>query len=545
MWNRFKKDHILIAFILIIAFALRIYQVNNLSLYGDELTIGLDSYSILKTGHSSTGQFLPLTFDMGEGRPGGYVYGSVPFVALFGPSIFGIRALSILSGLVIIFLAYLLGRRLIGRNVGLVAAGLMAISPWDLSLSRGGFEAHFALLLSMIGVYTYLLSDRNKWFLPLSALSFGLTIHTYPTYKLVLPFFLIILIWYKGPRKMLSAVNNIYGGLAGIILAIFITLAVMQTLVGGSEERFENINIFARGDLRETIIQKINLDRSLTKLPLLSSLIHNKPVEYGFLLKKSYLDNFSTDFLFLLGDQNPRHNMTGMGSFYLIEILTLAVGLYYLFRYKKRVAVLLVGWILIAPLATSLLVQTHALRSAFMLPALILISATGFVFIWSQLRHWPIFKILLILGFVVQFMLIAENLYFLLPNKYDHFWSGPAKTAAELALSSREDFEAIILSDKIDNAEYAYPVYGMVNPSEVIEQNRQKVEISGYQFKQYGNVYIGSIPKQNVDQLVSGFSGRVLYIGSAGEIGELNNFSVIQSCDKQDALVVKKYPNPD
>ena len=77
-------------------------------MYGDELTIVYDSYSILKTGMDQTGEKLPLTFRMGAGRLGGYIYGTVPFVYLFGPSILGVRALSLLSGLGMIVVIYFL-----------------------------------------------------------------------------------------------------------------------------------------------------------------------------------------------------------------------------------------------------------------------------------------------------------------------------------------------------------------------------------------------------------------------------------------------------
>src|SRR4051812_49148080 len=97
----FFSQHWLMVILLLIAFFLRADDINNnpRGLYGDELTITLDSYSILHTAHDSTGAFLPLTFRMGAGRPGGYVYGSTAFIALFGPGPLGVRSLSILSGL--------------------------------------------------------------------------------------------------------------------------------------------------------------------------------------------------------------------------------------------------------------------------------------------------------------------------------------------------------------------------------------------------------------------------------------------------------------
>jgi hypothetical protein len=77
----FKQPKSALALILIFAFLLRFINIssNPPALYGDELTMVMDAYSVLKTGHDTTGEFLPLTFSKGEGRPGGYIYSSLPF----------------------------------------------------------------------------------------------------------------------------------------------------------------------------------------------------------------------------------------------------------------------------------------------------------------------------------------------------------------------------------------------------------------------------------------------------------------------------------
>ena len=101
-----KNPKFIFIVILILAALLRVININNNppALYGDEITIALDSYSLLKTGQDQLGNNLPLTFSMGAGRPAGYVYAAVPFVAVFGPTPLGVRMPSILSGLGIIIL---------------------------------------------------------------------------------------------------------------------------------------------------------------------------------------------------------------------------------------------------------------------------------------------------------------------------------------------------------------------------------------------------------------------------------------------------------
>ena len=102
--------------ILVVALALRLYKLVELPLYGDELTMVYDSYSLLKTSKDQLGNVLPLTFQMGAGRPGGYVYASIPFVFLFGPSALGVRLLSVISSLGIVCLVYLLGKKFFSEN---------------------------------------------------------------------------------------------------------------------------------------------------------------------------------------------------------------------------------------------------------------------------------------------------------------------------------------------------------------------------------------------------------------------------------------------
>ena len=337
-------------------------------MYGDELTIVYDSYSLLKTGMDQTGEKFPLTFKMGAGRPAGYVYGSIPMVGLFGPTIWGVRSLSVLSGLGIIILMYFLGKKLLGEKVGLWASFLTSISLWDIYLSRGGFEAHFALFLSLFGVVLFL----YKKYIPMAVL-FGLAIFTYPTFKLTIPFLFIVLMCFSGFIKTLKNKSFI---ISVLILAVFAGFSINETFKGVSDERFLNLNVINDRDVKENVIQKINEQRNLSNLPnKIKPFVYNKPLAYTRILFENYIENISPSFLYLRGDGNPRANPGEWGMFYLVEALLLFIGLYHLAKNSKSELSLLVLWILIVPLATMLLGQTHALRNNFMLPPFILISA--------------------------------------------------------------------------------------------------------------------------------------------------------------------------
>lgn len=531
-----NKKIVLVA-IIFLGLLLRVIFINTNppSLYGDELTITLDAYSLLKTGHDQLGNFLPLTFPMGAGRPAGYVYGSIPFVALLGPSALGVRALSILSGICIILLLYLIGKNLFSEKLGLLAAGIAAISPWDISISRGGFEAHFALLLALLGIYCFILAEQKPFLYILSALSFGLTVHTYPTYKVSLLLFLPLLLWYQG--KILWNKKYFFSGI--LIFAAIGILSLSQTFTGGSEERFQNINIFSQGILKSSIEQKINFERQINNLPFsLSKYFYNKPIEYGKVFIANYLQNFSLDFLILHGDRNPRHNMGTTGEIYFVEIILIFAGIVTFWQRQRRLIFFLLLWVLLAPIPSAIVDLPHALRSSFMMPPLIIFSAFGLMTILNYRNKYLLFLVTLL--FVIQFVFFSQKLYFLSPNEYSNFWSYPAKLASDIALENKDKYSYIIISDRIDDIEFAYPLYAGIGVDQIIDQNKKRADLAAYKFKKYENIYIGYVPDRELGKFLKGLNTTVLYIGSTASKDYLTGAELVEGKDKQLVLTVKR-----
>lgn len=522
----FFKSSIALILILALAFFLRIVNISNNppALYGDELTLTYDAYSILKTGHDQTGAFLPLTFTLSEGRPPGYVYFTLPFIAIFGPTALGVRLLSVLSGVGIVLVVYLLTKHFFRQKTALLAALLMAISPWDLSLSRGGFETHFALFLSLLGIVSFVKAKEKPWLFLLSAFSFGLAMNTYHSYKLVIPLILPVLVWFGGYRMdFVKKYLRVALISLGVFLIFFFTWFVR--MAAGSDTRFNNTNIFNQQDIEQPIIQKIDSERTLSGLPaVFKGAFYNKIDEYAFVLGGNYLDNLSTSFLFLHGDGNPRHNQALMGEFYLIQSVLILLAVIFLFQTNRRLLVFLLLWVFIAPAATALVSKAHALRSSFLLPPLTVLSAYGAAKLWSLWRENTAYKILtvgLALGLSIQFLFLLNRVYFLYPYQFGSFWSLPAKQATVLAMKKQPFYDRIILSDRIDDIQFAYPTYTALDPRLVIGQY-------GKSIKQFGNVYIEMVPPQDVEKFIQGVKGKVLYIGPADSEGIYGRIDVVE-----------------
>lgn len=545
-----KTTFVLIVILSAAAF-LRFYQIdtNPKAMYGDSLTGVYDAYSIYKTGHDQKGNFLPLVFSLGGGRPGGYIYASVPFAALFGPTALASRMVSVLSGIGIVFLLYLLGKKLFSINVGLVIAAIAALNPWELSLSRGPFESHFALFLTLLGFYFFILGFKKSYWFLVFGLSFFLASQTYSTYRLTIPLLTMLLLVWMGRKEILKHLKKKLFILSLFIIASSLILSIYLTLSRGKEDRFDIINIFKDPAIRHSISQKVKSERLLDNLsPTLSYKLHTTYLELGAVLVENYLGNFFPDFLFLHGDGSARHNPAEMGQLLWIDAVLLLLGLIYLYQTNKKLLVLLAGWVAVAPIPTSLVGGPHGLRSSLLLPPLLILAGLGLMKLWGNRSQPRNAAVLVVLGFVFlfQYVLFSDKFYLVAPKKQARFWSISAKEAFILAEKNRQKFDFIILSNDIDNMEFAYPTYAKLDPGEVMKQNQSPAKIGEFKFFKYGNIHIGSLPNTRVTQFIKDLPGSALYIGASKEQPYLENYKIIRGFDNEvDLVVVAKGATPD
>ncbi len=157
-WRRKVESWVRISLLLILVLAafLRFYRLDAQSLWADE-----------GNSVSLSGRSLPL-ITAGAAHdihPPLYYYMLHFWMRLFGSSEFAVRALSALLGTVLVYLTYLLGRHLSNhctcpvrqvQGLGLVAAFLSAISPFQVYYSQ---EARMYILLaalSALSVYSFI-----------------------------------------------------------------------------------------------------------------------------------------------------------------------------------------------------------------------------------------------------------------------------------------------------------------------------------------------------------------------------------------------------
>src|SRR3990167_1234844 len=176
MLELLRKNKFLVP-IFLLALILRIYKLSEFpfGFHADEVRVGWNAFSILKTGADDRENKLALYYNtFGDYRPSGIFYLTIPSIALFGRSEFAVRFPSSLIGALTIFPLYLFLYELVksenlkkGKIVALLASVLLAVSPWHMEVSRATSEAVISAFFALFALYFLLklLNTREKKFL--------------------------------------------------------------------------------------------------------------------------------------------------------------------------------------------------------------------------------------------------------------------------------------------------------------------------------------------------------------------------------------------
>ena len=142
----YRRRLYILLFILILAFALRIYRLGGFSLWHDEALTAAKA----KIPFSRIPQAIVLT---GEENPPGYFFLINGWSKLFGKSEFSLRFPSLIFSVFSVLLIYLLGKNLFSEKAGLGAAFLAAISSYNINYAQ---EARPYSLLWFLGAASLL-----------------------------------------------------------------------------------------------------------------------------------------------------------------------------------------------------------------------------------------------------------------------------------------------------------------------------------------------------------------------------------------------------
>ncbi len=388
-----KKVYVFLLIIFLLGTALRFYKLGLIPLgfHTDEAYLGYNAYSILKTGSEITGGFLPIHFKSFLYSPAGYSYFSIPFIILFGLNEFSVRFAAALFGSLTILTTFLLTNKLFSKfknseTIAIFAAFFIAISPWNINLSRVSTENVIVVFFISLGIWLFLLwNEKNKFYLLiLSYLSLLITLLTYQAPRSFLPLFIPILLVVTLFANKKSGVKKFFSPIALYILLIIIPVALI-ILSPTLSFRLRTLSIFQNPQTQLVLNEELREDGVMNVPPQIARVFHNKILNYSTTFAQNYFQHFSYSFLFTDQGLPARYRVPDMGILYFFDIPLLFLGIWSLFRNDKKLGVLILGWVALAPVGSALTFDDvpNLQRTLIIFPALSIISALGLCEIYN------------------------------------------------------------------------------------------------------------------------------------------------------------------
>lgn len=501
-----KKSNLLLILVFFLAFLLRFSFIGRypITLYGDEQAFGWNAYNILKTGSDEYGNFLPLQFrSFDDYKAPIPVYLLVPFIKAWGLNSFTIRLPVVIASTLTCLVVFYLMKLFFNSKISLIITFLLAVSPWHVHLSRGFFEATLALLWFILGVYFFLKSYGRYKFLILSMIFFSLALYSYFTPRILVPIFLVFLVWYNISFTNSSTYGGSFGSPLGVIKAyllsfIFLIITsiplIYLSVFSGGFSRFAKLS----DTNKQIVIQTVNRERYNSSLGLFwRQIFHNKLTVWTRMIKNNYLEHLSLNFWYIYGDNSLRYFIGNMGMFYLFEFPFLLIGLYFLWRDKKVAATLFLGWIFLAPIPASIVGRSFALRSLSMLPAPFVFVGYGiyqFLKLFKSTKYRNLYLILIPTVFVVSIGTVLIKYYFEYPIFAATWWGWENKAAIDFAKEREDKYDQIFISDFYTGSTLAFAVYNKVNPIEYRQAvNNPIIMADDRHLIKLGKYYFGSL----------------------------------------------------
>lgn len=463
--------------------------MNPPALFADEVDIGYQVKSFLSTGKDYYGNSFPLQFrSFSDVRTALPIYATILVSRLPGVSIDSAIRLtpaifSLLSIIGIFFLVnqtclvFELWKTKSTSSPGLWASLFLSLTPWHFSYSRIGFELSMLLAFFIWGIYfyfRYVTSPKSIRFLVISAVILSLMPMVYSTAKLSI-LFIPVLILALPPSlrpKILSGKNIAFH----LILIIPLILLIVS---GGAAQRFSELAIYTD----PTLSPEVNFSRQADLGPNLvvgsspnleSKLAHNRPLMILTAFTKNIFGPISFNYLFVAGDRNLRHAVSGWGMLLKLMVIPLLFGIYLVFRQKENHLtrfLLILVFLAILPSALTRDGAAHSSRTFLLLLPLTITIAIGFQSIFSSRR--PI-ALLLLFAVFFEFFLYHHDYWYHYRFLSERSWDAGMK---EMILESNKYSDKSKMISRTFEPPLIYFLYYSDFPA---DQFQQIVKVGNY-----------------------------------------------------------------
>jgi len=497
--------------ILLVAAAVRFWKLGSLppAIFRDEAEKALNGWFLLNDGVDEQGRPWPLFVKVfGVTTSAIYQYATIPFLALGGLNEWTARMPAAMVGVLTVLFTWLFCRRVWGWQVAAWAAGLLAISPWHVPLSRWAQQGVFLPLLFVMAAWgvaalratrelrimnyelrieesasqteegmkgreaaraarqlritNYELriegsasqteerikEQRGEWqgslSLAVGAVCLGLAMYAYDPARLFAP-----LLGLLGAviwwRVWIVRWRAVLA--AGVVFALMVSPVVWLLVIHGDEAqaRFRFLSVFRPG---------VSVGEGLL----------------AFL--GNYFSHFSPGFLLVSGDRELRHS-GGVGMLNLVGFAFALAGTWVAVRRRCRWGWFMIGWVLLAPVAASLTREgvPHALRSQMALPAWQVLAGVGIsaaVQRFDETRRRAVGQ-MVALGILLSAMPFFFSYFGSYAARSAVNWQYGVKQALQFLNNPGTKNSRVVLQESVVGANYLVPFYLGMNREEFNE----------------------------------------------------------------------------
>lgn len=353
-WLAQQREWVIAIMVVALAGFLRLYRLSSLpvGLHPDEARHGIDATAVL------SGNIAP--FFEGSGDAMLSILQSIS-VALLGETMFALRIVPALIGILAVWVTYLAARNWFSHRVGIIAALFMATSPWAVQVSRLSLSAVLLTLLIPLLAWTIqkaLTTNKAAWYLA-SGVTLGIGI--YADIIFLISFIAVastlVFAWFNYRDKLIELKQPLIIMLLSVIVVLLPLLFFLF---------FEGGQYIDRG-----ITSRIgeSYSASTQELP-------------GATLDTAFMLHFT-------GDENYLHNLRGQPQLNALVGILLILGTMLCIRRFKDIryaALLALAVAMMVPSILALDEAPHALLSAGAIPPLMIIAGIGLSELYMRWR---------------------------------------------------------------------------------------------------------------------------------------------------------------
>jgi hypothetical protein len=297
-----RQDWLALTFLVALTGFFRLYRIDGIPSgpWVDELAAAANAVNLAGRHAFAPFATTPM-FEAGPNwvhTPNLYLYYCYAVLWLSGFSQLGVKLISVLPGIATPPLLYVLGRRFLSREAALLAAGLLAVSHWQVTVGRWGWDEVLVTALTVAAfaaLFAGVQDERPSSFF-LAGVVTGLAQYAYVAARLsalaAMVFLALLAIQARG-RRSLAQLGVFAAGFVQTILPIAVYWIIHPTTFAVREREISILPQLLAGDLR----------------PLLENLR-----AYGLML-------------LVRGDANPRQNLPGLPMLDLVAGILFVVGL--------------------------------------------------------------------------------------------------------------------------------------------------------------------------------------------------------------------------